>query len=67
MKKKKKKKKSRIFRDALKNPMCPTALSVAKSCKFVYLHLPLTFIRWTISDQLASYTDEDQLIVWRCR
>ena len=27
-----------------------------------YLHLPLAFLRWTISDQLASYTDEGQLI-----
>ena len=28
-----------------------------------YLHLPLTFLRWTISDQLVSYTDEGQLII----
>ena len=27
-----------------------------------YLHLPLTSLRWTILDQLASYTDEGQLI-----
>ena len=30
-----------------------------------YLHLPLTFLRWTILDQLASYTDEGRLIMWR--
>ena len=24
----------------------------------LYLHLPLTFLSWTISNQLASYTDE---------
>ena len=33
----------------------------------IYLHLPLTFLRWTISDQLASYTDKGQVIMWRCR
>ena len=32
-----------------------------------YLHLPLTFLRWIILDQLASYTDERQMIMWRCR
>ena len=32
-----------------------------------YLHLPLTFLRWNILDQLASYTDEGQLIMWRYR
>ena len=31
-----------------------------------YLHLPLTFLRWTILDQLALSTDECQLIVRRC-
>ena len=32
----------------------------------LYLHLPLTFRRWTILDQLASSTDEGQLIARRC-
>ena len=31
-----------------------------------YLHLPLTFLRWTILDQLALSTDEGQLIARRC-
>ena len=26
----------------------------------IYLHLPLTFLRWTILDQLALSTDEGQ-------
>ena len=33
----------------------------------VYLHLPLTFFRWTILDQLDLSTDEGQLIARRCR
>ena len=32
-----------------------------------YLHLPLTFLKWTILDQLALSTDEGQLIARRCR
>ena len=32
-----------------------------------YLHLPLTFLRWPILDQLALSTDEGQLIARRCR
>ena len=30
-----------------------------------YLHLPLTFLKWAILDQLTSYTDKDQLLMWR--
>ena len=30
----------------------------------VYLHLPLTFLRWIILDQLALSTDEGQLNRW---
>ena len=33
----------------------------------IYIHLPLTSLRWTILDQLALYTDEGQLIARRCR
>ena len=38
-----------------------------RKMKFImkYLHLPLTFLRWTISDQQASYFDEGQLIMWQ--
>ena len=35
--------------------------------KLKYLHLPLTFLRWTILDQLALSTDEGQLIARCCR
>ena len=31
-----------------------------------YLHLPLTSLRLTCLDQLASYIDEGQLITRRC-
>ena len=43
-----------------------TSMNVRKM-KFImkYLHLPLTFLRWTISDQQASYSDEGQLIMWQ--
>ena len=34
---------------------------------YEYLHLPLTFLKWTILDQLALSTDEGQLIARRCR
>ena len=44
------------------------ALSVVKwTFKGIYLHLPLTFLRWTFLDQLALSTDEGQLIARRCR
>ena len=35
-------------------------------CYTEIFNLLLTSLRWTISDQLASYTDEGQLIMWRC-
>ena len=47
------------------NRFCCTSLIICLIC--LYLHLPLTFLRWTILDQLASNTDEGQLIMWRCR
>ena len=30
-------------------------------------NIPLAFLRWSILDQLASYTNEGQLNMWRCR
>ena len=39
--------------------------NIARCVIFIYkyLYLPLTFLRWAILDQLASYTNEGQLII----
>ena len=42
---------------------CLVTFCIPNCFKSIYLHFPLTFLRWTILDQLASYTDEWQLIM----